>query len=75
MCTAAFSVSKETSADITFGVMRIVAGHHANESASGGIFIMSTHISRGTRFFGLDPLEWLMLVAAILLVSIVALVF
>jgi hypothetical protein len=35
---------------------------------------MSTHISRGTRFFGLDVLEWLMLVAAILLISIVALV-
>jgi hypothetical protein len=36
--------------------------------------IMATHISRGTRFFGLDVLEWLMLVAAILLISIVALV-
>jgi hypothetical protein len=35
---------------------------------------MSTHLSRGTRFFGFDALEWLMLVAAILLISIIALV-
>jgi len=57
--------------------MRIVVGRHGNESASGGIFAEAhhvTHISRGTRFFGLDVLEWLMLVAAILLISIVALV-
>jgi len=57
--------------------MRIVVGRHGNENASGGIFaeaLMSTRISRGIRFFGLDVLEWLMLVAAVLLISIVALV-
>ena len=35
--------------------------------------IMSAHISREHRLLGFDPLEWLMLVVAILLLGLVAL--
>jgi hypothetical protein len=35
--------------------------------------IMSAHISREHRLLGFDPLEWLMVVVAILLLGLVAL--
>jgi hypothetical protein len=35
--------------------------------------IMSAHISHDRRLLGFDPLEWLMLVASILVLGVVAL--
>jgi len=47
----------------------------AQELTDGGGFarIMSAHIPHDHRLLGFDPLEWLMLLVAILLLALVAL--